>query len=203
MGEKELEQEALKEAAKSLCKKRKVGAIIVDIDGNILSRGHNYNIAPGEVECESPNGETLNSIIHAEVAAIDVLSPALEDLANTIFVTHFPCENCQKEINKLGLQVKVVTEFMKFDKGKLRYSLIPPEAMRALAEVLTYGAKKYKPNNWQQVNDTSRYVDALYRHLEAWRSDEKVDEESGLPHLAHALTNIAFLIYFETDKSQN
>ena len=200
MGEKELEQEALKEAAKSLCKKRKVGAIIVDIDGNILSRGHNYNIVPSEDSCESPSGKTLASVIHAEVAAIEALSSGLTDLATTIFITHQPCGNCQKEINKLGLQVKVVSEFMKFDTGKLRYSLVPPEAMKALAEVLTYGAKKYKPNNWKQVDDTSRYVDALYRHLEAWRSGEDVDAESGLSHLAHALTNVAFLIYFETTR---
>jgi hypothetical protein len=86
---------------------------------------------------------------------------------------------------------------MKFDIGKLRYSLIPPEATRALAEVLTYGAKKYKPNNWQKAEDTTRYVDALYRHLEAWRSGESLDEESGLSHLSHALTNLSFLIWFD------
>ena len=63
-----------------------------------------------------------------------------------------------------------------------------------------YGAKKYKPNNWQQVDDTDRYIAALYRHLEAYRGGEKVDEESQLSHLKHAITNIAFLLYFEEKK---
>jgi len=74
--------------------------------------------------------------------------------------------------------------------------VIPPVATRELAKVLTYGAKKYKPNNWQEVDDTDRYVDALYRHLEAWRGGEEFDEESKLSHLSHALTNISFLLYF-------
>jgi len=44
------------------------------------------------------------------------------------------------------------------------------------------------------VDDDSRYVGALYRHLEAWRDGEEVDTESSMPHLWHAMTNLAFLI---------
>ena len=86
----------------------------------------------------------------------------------------------------------------KYDEGKLRYSLVPPVAMKGLAEVLTFGAKKYAPNSWQQVQNAEvRYLDALYRHLEAFRSGEKIDDESGLHHLKHALCNVAFLLHFE------
>lgn len=89
---------------------------------------------------------------------------------------------------------------LKFDTGKLQYSLIPPETTKALAEVLTFGATKYGPNNWQIVEDgNKRYLDALFRHLEAYRSGEEIDPESGLHHLAHALTNVAFLHYLETN----
>lgn len=91
-------------------------------------------------------------------------------------------------------------EFMKFDGGKLQYNLIPPRAMEELAKVLTYGAQKYDANNWQKVDDPTRYVDALYRHLEAWRAGEAKDKESGLSHLSHALANITFLIYFEDQR---
>jgi hypothetical protein len=35
------------------------------------------------------------------------------------------------------------------------------------------------------------------RHLEAWRGGETRDKESDLPHLAHAMTNLAFLLHFE------
>ena len=90
---------------------------------------------------------------------------------------------------------------MKFDSGKLQYHLIPTQTLKALAEVLTFGAKKYAPNNWQLVEDgETRYLDALMRHLEAFRAGETVDPESNLHHLAHALTNVAFLHYLETTK---
>lgn len=83
---------------------------------------------------------------------------------------------------------------MKYDGGKLRYDLVPVEVHEALAEVLTYGANKYADNNWQSV-ESDRYVAALFRHLNAWRKGEQVDEESGYHHLKHALTNVAFLLY--------
>lgn len=194
---KKANKKAIEAAANSPCKKRKVGACITDSKGSILSTGFNYNSAEGDCECGE--GNTKDTVIHAEVAAItnlgDSASPSI------IYVTHPPCENCAKAIKESGIvHTVVVGEFLKFDAGKLRYSLIPPSATKALAEVLTYGAKKYKPNNWQEVDDTSRYVDALYRHLEAWRNGEKLDNESGFSHLAHAMTNIAFLNYFETEK---
>tara|TARA_R110001592_G_scaffold105781_1_gene297436 strand:- start:18 stop:329 length:312 start_codon:yes stop_codon:yes gene_type:complete len=85
-------------------------------------------------------------------------------------------------------------EFMKFDGGKTRYDLVPPKVIQGIAEVLTFGANKYGPYNWKSVDDPERYVGALYRHLEAYRRGEIIDPESGFTHLAHASTNLAFLI---------
>lgn len=90
----------------------------------------------------------------------------------------------------------------KYDQGKLRYSLIPPEATEALAKVLTFGADKYSADSWQHVpNAKQRYLDALYRHLEAYRSGNLIDSESGYPHIYHVLTNAAFLTYFSTKET--
>ena len=101
------------------------------------------------------------------------------------------CSSCIDKLRPTG--------GLKFDAGKLRYSLIPPEATRALAEVLTFGARKYAPNSWQTVpNAPERYLDALMRHLEAHRSGELYDPESNLPHVYHLLCNAAFLAYFTT-----
>jgi len=62
---------------------------------------------------------------------------------------------------------------------------------------------KYAPNNWQLVdNAEERYIDALYRHLEAYRSGELTDDESHKSHLAHAITNVAFLIWFDEQKDK-
>lgn len=84
--------------------------------------------------------------------------------------------------------------FTKHDKGKTRYELVPPSLTKGVAEVLTFGAEKYEANNWKKAGDLNRYVGALYRHLESWRAGESTDPESGFKHLAHAATNLAFLI---------
>lgn len=84
----------------------------------------------------------------------------------------------------------------KFDTGKLRFDLIPTQVLSSLARVLTYGANKYDANNWQNVQPFhDRYYAALMRHLEAWRSGQDRDEESGLLHLEHALCCAAFLCW--------
>jgi len=175
---------------KSPCKKRKVAAVIVDEKGNIVAEGWNYN--PKSDICEDEHGKTFPDVIHAEVAAINALG---NNKGKHMYVTHYPCDNCRKVIENTGLTFEVVEDlFMKFDKDKLRYSLIPPYALEELAKVLSYGAKKYKPNNWRKNTDISRYEDALWRHLQAWRKGEEIDKESGLSHLAHALTNLVFII---------
>lgn len=83
----------------------------------------------------------------------------------------------------------------KFDQGKARYSLVPPDAMAGFVDVLTFGAEKYSAENWKQVPDLqNRYYDALQRHLAAYRAGDKLDTESGLHHLAHAMCCVAFMM---------
>jgi hypothetical protein len=95
----------------------------------------------------------------------------------------------------------------KFDGGKLQYSLLPPSALQATVEILTFGAEKYEPNNWKHVpNSKQRYFDAMQRHVWAWKNGEQDDPESGRNHLAHALCCLMFLyehdtIYSVDDKS--
>ena len=98
-----------------------------------------------------------------------------------------------------GLPIK---GFMKADDGKNMLSLIEPQFIQSLGEVLTFGAKKYAKNNWQLCEDTSRYKDALLRHIYAYLSGEKVDQESGLSHLSHAAFGLMCLQYFDNLKEQ-
>lgn len=87
---------------------------------------------------------------------------------------------------------------LKYDHGKLRYDLVPPHAIKAIADVLTYGADKYAPNSWQTVSDgETRYTAAMMRHFEAYRAGEDFDPESGKSHLAHCLCNLTFLLHFQ------
>ena len=90
---------------------------------------------------------------------------------------------------------------LKYDAGKLRYDLVPPAAIKAIADVLTYGADKYAPNSWQTVsNGETRYTAAMMRHFEAYREGEELDPETGKSHLSHCLCNLAFLLWFQQNR---
>jgi hypothetical protein len=84
----------------------------------------------------------------------------------------------------------------KFDGGKLRFDLIPPECEAMIAAVLTMGAMKYAPDNWQQVEGFDwRYYNGKMRHSNQRRLGEVFDEDSGLPHSAHVAVNAIFELW--------
>jgi hypothetical protein len=94
-------------------------------------------------------------------------------------------------------------EFTKHDLGKDQWSLVPWEVFAPTVKVLTQGAEKYSKHNWQLCEDTDRYKDALFRHLMAYMSGEKTDEESGQPHLNHVICNCLFLAWFDKQEEKD
>ena len=93
---------------------------------------------------------------------------------------------------------------MKFDDEKTNFDLIDPWFHEDLARVLTFGALKYKPNNWQKVkNAKQRYTAALERHLNAYKKGEMIDPDSGLSHMAHIACNSMFLHYLNRMEMEN
>lgn len=101
-----------------------------------------------------------------------------------------PCSTCEHRVN--------FTAGRKYDADKLRWDLLPTHLVEACVKVLTFGAKKYEPNNWQNVeNGRDRYYAALMRHIVAWHNGEVVDPESGIEHLAHAMCNLVFLDWLD------
>lgn len=100
----------------------------------------------------------------------------------------------EDDINKAGV---------KFDAGKLRLDLIPPEGVTAVADILGVGAAKYAARNWEQGMDWSRPYGAALRHLFAWWSGEDRDKDTGRSHLWHCACNLFFLIAYEARKVGN
>ena len=90
--------------------------------------------------------------------------------------------------------------FTKGDSGKLKWSLLPFEELKDVVKVLMHGAEKYSADNWKKCDDVTRYKDALMRHVVAYVSGDKTDPEFGLPHLAHAICNCLFLMWFDSHK---
>src|SRR5690349_19376477 len=91
----------------------------------------------------------------------------------------------------------------KYDGEKARMELLSVPALEAIAQVLTYGAKKYSTptdtgdHNWRKGFAWSRLIGAALRHLFAWMRGENRDPESGLSHLAHAGCCVMFLLEHE------
>ena len=77
-----------------------------------------------------------------------------------------------------------------------RFGLIPWEALGYVARVYAFGAKKYSDHNWRKGYAWSLSFDALFRHASAPMCGEWFDEESGLPHLAHAVFHCLTLMVF-------
>lgn len=78
---------------------------------------------------------------------------------------------------------------------KTPLGLIPPSAMEQTAWVHGLGAEKYGAWNWRETGVcASTYVNAIMRHLNAWRDGEDVDPESGITHLAHIAASCNILM---------
>lgn len=84
---------------------------------------------------------------------------------------------------------------VKNDEGKPKFNLVPPRALLAVAEALTYGEEKYPGNDYRKVEDGyNRYDNAARRHQNAYDRGELVDEATELLHLAHEIVNKLFML---------
>lgn len=102
----------------------------------------------------------------------------------------------------LSIPEEVSTKGLKYDTGKLNWSLLPFGALQEVVKVLEFGSKKYAPNNWQYVdNADERYWNAAMRHLIAYKTESETDSETGLSHLAHAICCMLFLQHLNNENN--
>ena len=91
---------------------------------------------------------------------------------------------------------------MKFDKGKPRTDLLPPEELLEIAAVFGFGAQKYSDKNYLLL-DTKRVYASCLRHLFAYYSGIDTDEESGHSHLAHAACCVIMMMEMQRNKKHH
>lgn len=105
----------------------------------------------------------------------------------------------------------------RYNKGKIRLELIPPEFEYELARVYTMGAEKYTlrdeegnvldkgDDNWKKGLDWREVLGSVKRHINAFQMGEDydmdypqelVDKYGPTLHLANACWGLATLIYY-------
>lgn len=97
---------------------------------------------------------------------------------------------------------------LRYNKGKVRLDLIPEFPINEIGKILTYGANKYTivnenddiietgDNNWKKGMSWKSIIASTKRHLSAFEKGEDYDKESNLLHIAHAATNLIFLLEY-------
>lgn len=113
----------------------------------------------------------------------------------------------KETVNKINEQFPaqdMKTSAVKFDDGKVDWSLVPFEALEGMAQVLEFGAKKYDRWNWTTGGGFkwTRILGSCLRHIFAFMRGEDNDPESGLSHISHAQCNLLFLAYYIRNKDK-
>ena len=97
--------------------------------------------------------------------------------------------NCQNIKNVELLLIHVILELQKECNNNSEI------VAASLIDVCKFGATKYKKMNWKEPSIWSLWFDAAVRHTTEYAKGIKIDEESNLPHLAHAVINLGILYY--------
>lgn len=128
---------------------------------------------------------------------LDHREATAEEVAELLQVDVAFVQQLIDRISSPNWREELPTQGVKFDAGKLRYELLPPELLEETARVLTFGAAKYADRNWELGMAWSRPFGALMRHIWAWWGGEDKDPETGYSHLAHVCCCVAFLVAYE------
>lgn len=141
-------------------------------------------------------------VVHATLFSKDKKGPTFEDL--------------KKELDDMGIKDDdysdngimdiilskdpVENKSVKNDiiDDKLRWDLLPMEEIEDIVKVYHAGAKKYGPNNWQNLdNGFERYRAAMFRHLMEYMKGERVDSDTGCFHLAQCAWNCIAMLWYD------
>jgi dCMP deaminase len=104
-------------AENSYCKRRRVGALIVQ-EKMIISDGYNGTPSGFENICEDDDNKTKPYVLHAEANAITKVAKSNNSSENaTLYVTTSPCLECAKLIIQSGIRRVVYCEKYRIEDG--------------------------------------------------------------------------------------
>jgi hypothetical protein len=91
---------------------------------------------------------------------------------------------------------------LRYNEGKLQWSMIDFKSLEGMVRVLEMGARKYSKDNWKLGMPVTQVCESLMRHLFAYMSGEDTDPESGESHMSHVLVNAMFVEYIMKERSE-
>ena len=91
---------------------------------------------------------------------------------------------------------------LRYNEGKLKWSLVDWKSLEPMVRVLEMGAEKYAPFNWTKGMPVTEVSESLLRHMFAYLDGEDTDPESGIEHLGHVMCNVMFLIHIMREKPE-
>ncbi|MDR2286120.1 MAG: dCMP deaminase family protein [Prevotellaceae bacterium] len=104
-------------AKNSYCKRRQVGAILVN-NRMIISDGYNGTPSGFENICEDESGATKPYVLHAEANAITKVARSNNSSEGaTLYVTTSPCIECAKLIIQAGIKRVVFYDKYRIEDG--------------------------------------------------------------------------------------
>lgn len=194
------------------CRVRKQKAVTIDHHDNVAglstaSFAQCLNCDPEGMRRTKIEGVEMNRKDKTGLKCSVCHMPAKDD--KRFNIKHGKCGGCydrarREKITSIPLAVGSSPVFaphieqgLKYDGDKLRYDLVPPEALEEIVKILTFGAQKYTDRNWEKGINYGRVYGALMRHLQAFWRGEDVDPESGLSHLSHAGCCLFFLLTYD------
>jgi hypothetical protein len=96
--------------------------------------------------------------------------------------------------------IKKSSSGVRFNNGKLRWSLVHFKSLEPMVRVLEFGAAKYDDHNWKKGLPSKEILESMQRHLAALIDGETHDKESGLSHIGHIQCNAMFYSFFTENK---
>lgn len=84
---------------------------------------------------------------------------------------------------------------LRYNDGKIRWSLVDFKSLEPMVRVLEFGANKYTEDNWRKGHDKKEILESMMRHLISLMNGEENDKESELSHMGHIMCNAMFYNY--------
>jgi len=145
--------------------------------------------------------EELNNRIHlGNSGTSPVQNPSIT--ASPISMTPDPPPTSNTSPVDLFEQGLRDNQALRYNQGKVNWSLVDFKSLEPMVDVLAYGTKKYSRDNWRLGMPATQIIESMLRHTFSLLNGEFIDNESLCYHVGHIQCNAMFLAYVLAEKPE-